>query len=67
MYIPRPAKLLFTVGDGWNRFLEKFGDSVTPWTRLCVERLLACGTAELVAERLHNIDRKRWLLAQAAG
>jgi hypothetical protein len=22
---------------------------------------------ELVAERLHNIDRKRWLLAQAAG
>jgi len=22
---------------------------------------------ELVAERLHNIDRKRWLLAQSAG
>ena len=22
---------------------------------------------ELVAERLHNIDRKRWLLAQATG
>ena len=24
-------------------------------------------TTELVAERLHDIDRKRWLLAQAAG
>lgn len=45
MYIPRPAKLLFTVDDGWNLFLNKFGDSVTPWTRLCVERMLACGTA----------------------
>ena len=37
MYIPRPAKLLFTVDAGWNTFLEKFGDSVTPRTRLrCV-------------------------------
>lgn len=24
-------------------------------------------TSELVAERLHNIDRKRWLLSQTAG
>lgn len=47
MYIPRPAKLLFTVDDGWNTFLEKFGDSVTPWPRLCVERMLACGTTEI--------------------
>ncbi|WGM18059.1 hypothetical protein QE193_22825 (plasmid) [Arsenophonus nasoniae] len=22
MYIPRPAKLLFTIDDGWNKFLE---------------------------------------------
>lgn len=44
MYIPRPAKLLFTIDDGWNRFLEKFGDSISPWTRLSVERMLACGT-----------------------
>ncbi|XYX41655.1 hypothetical protein WKI72_10610 [Candidatus Erwinia dacicola] len=26
MYIPRPAKLLFTVDDGWNPYLEKYGD-----------------------------------------
>lgn len=41
MYVPRPAKLLFTIDDGWNKFLEKFGDSVSPWTRLSVERMLA--------------------------
>lgn len=51
MYIPRPAKLLFTVDDGWNKFLEKFGDRVTPWTRLCVERMLACGTAAMGVRR----------------
>jgi hypothetical protein len=22
MYIPRPAKLLFTIDDGWNKFLD---------------------------------------------
>lgn len=47
MYIPRPAKLLFTVNDAWNTFLEKFGDSVSPWTRLCVERMLSCGTTAM--------------------
>jgi hypothetical protein len=26
MYIPRPAKLLFTVGDGWNCLLDSNGD-----------------------------------------
>lgn len=30
MYIPRPAKLLFTVDDGWNKLFEKFGDRATP-------------------------------------
>nr|WP_204313174.1 hypothetical protein [Klebsiella michiganensis] len=53
MYIPRPAKLLFTLDDGWNTFLEKFGDSITitPWTRLYVERMLACGTTEIGVSR----------------
>ena len=51
MYIPRPTKLLFTVDDGWNQFLEKFGDTVTPWTRLCVERMLACGTIAMGVRR----------------
>ncbi|NJD85021.1 IS91 family transposase, partial [Candidatus Erwinia dacicola] len=31
---PAPAKLLFTVDDGWNRYLEKHGDSVSQWTPL---------------------------------
>ena len=40
---------------------------------LCGNRLRFTGAeagrhaTELVAERLHNIDRKRWLLAQIAG
>ncbi len=35
----------------------------------CASAVLQAGrhTAELVAERQHSIDRKRWLLAQAAG
>ncbi|WP_420836512.1 hypothetical protein, partial [Candidatus Erwinia dacicola] len=33
-YIPRPAKLLFTVDDGWNPYLEKHSDSVSQWTQL---------------------------------
>lgn len=51
MYIPRPAKLLFTIDDGWNKFIEKFGDNVTPWTRLSVERMLACGTCAMGVRR----------------
>lgn len=51
MYIPRPAKLLFTVDDGWNLFLEKSGDSISPWIRLSVERMLACGTATMGIRR----------------
>lgn len=51
MYIPRPAKLLFTVDDGWNRYLGSNGDTVSPWTRLCVERMLACGTTEMGVRR----------------
>lgn len=42
MHIPRPAKLLFTVDDGGNHDLEKHGDSVSQWTRLAVESMLAC-------------------------
>lgn len=51
MYIPRPAKLLFTVDNGWELFLEKFGDGISLWTRLCVERMLACGTTEMDVRR----------------
>lgn len=53
MYIPRPAKLLFTIDDGWNKFLEKFGGSVSPWTKLSVERMLACGTCAMGVRRFY--------------
>ncbi|BET80832.1 Transposase IS801 [Edwardsiella anguillarum] len=49
MYIPRPAKLLFTFDNGWNRYLEKHGDNVSQWTLLSVERMLACGTCVMCA------------------
>jgi hypothetical protein len=51
MYIPRPAKLLFTVDDTWNRYLASNGDTVSPWARLCVERMLACGIASMGVRR----------------
>ncbi|MFV8988371.1 transposase zinc-binding domain-containing protein [Serratia fonticola] len=51
MYIPRPAKLLFTVDDGWNNYLEKHGDNISQWARLCVERMLACGTCAMGVRR----------------
>ncbi|XYX39390.1 transposase zinc-binding domain-containing protein [Candidatus Erwinia dacicola] len=51
MYIPRPAKLLFTVDDGWKRYLEKHGDSVSQWTPLAVERMPACGTCAMGVRR----------------
>lgn len=40
MCIPRSEKCLFTINDGWRLFLDKFGDSVSPWTRHCVEGML---------------------------
>ena len=51
MYIPRPAKLLFTIDDAWNRYMGKHGDTLSPWTILCVERMLACGTAAMGVKR----------------
>ena len=51
MYTPRPAKLLFTIDDAWNMFLDKHGDNISPWTRLCVARMLACGTTEMGVRR----------------
>lgn len=51
MYIPRPAKLLFTFDEGWNKFLEKYGDIMSEWTRLSVERMLACGTCDMGVRR----------------
>ncbi|WP_186821238.1 transposase zinc-binding domain-containing protein, partial [Candidatus Erwinia dacicola] len=40
-----------TVDDGWNRYLEKHGDSVSQWTRLSVERMRACGTCAMGVRR----------------
>ncbi|PNM27162.1 IS91 family transposase [Yersinia enterocolitica] len=51
MYIPRPAKLLFQHDEGWNRFLDKHGDTLTDWTQLSVERMLACGTCAMGVRR----------------
>ncbi|PNK88331.1 IS91 family transposase [Serratia odorifera] len=51
MYIPRPAKLLFQHDEGWERFLEKNGHQLTDWTKLSVERMLACGTCAMGVRR----------------
>ncbi len=65
MYIPRPAKLLFTVDNGWERFLEKYGDSFPEWTKLVVERTLACGTGAMGIRRYccssASCTHSRWL------
>lgn len=39
-----PHQTAFTVDDSWNRYLEKHGDSISLWTHLFVECMLACGT-----------------------
>ncbi|AXF76575.1 transposase zinc-binding domain-containing protein [Erwinia tracheiphila] len=51
MYIPRPAKLLFQHDDGWERFLDKNGHQLSDWTKLSVERMLACGTCAIGVRR----------------
>ena len=51
MYIPRPAKLLFQHDDGWSRYLDKHGDALSDWTKLAVERMLACGTSAMGVRR----------------
>ncbi|MFT2793910.1 IS91 family transposase, partial [Serratia sp. T13T92] len=51
MYIPRPAKLLFQHDDGWSRYLDKHGDTLSDWTKLAVERMLACGTCAMGVRR----------------
>jgi len=51
MYIPRPAKLLFQHDDGWSRYLDKHGDTLSDWTKLAVERMLACGTCTMGVRR----------------
>nr|WP_227818446.1 transposase zinc-binding domain-containing protein [Serratia marcescens] len=51
MYIPRPVKLLFQHDDGWSRYLDKHGDSLSDWTKLAVERMLACGTCAMGVRR----------------
>lgn len=51
MYIPRPAKLLFQHDDGWSRYLDKHGDTLSDWNQLAVERMLACGTCAMGVRR----------------
>ncbi|WP_405471077.1 hemagglutinin repeat-containing protein (plasmid) [Morganella morganii] len=51
MYIPRPAKLLFQIDDGWNQLLIKHGSAVPEWTKLVIERMLACGTGTMGIRR----------------
>ena len=51
MYIPRPAKLLFQHNEGWNRFLDKHSDTITDWTQLSVERILAYSTCAMGVRR----------------
>ncbi|EIC83100.1 hypothetical protein [Serratia sp. M24T3] len=36
MYIQRPAKLLFQHNDGWSRYLDKHGDTLSDWTKLAL-------------------------------
>ncbi|MFB9086426.1 hypothetical protein LU631_18500 [Erwinia tracheiphila] len=66
MYIPRLAKLLFTGDDGWNRHLEKHGDSISQWTRLFVECLLACGTCVIDLRRYCSARRTAHIPASSA-
>lgn len=51
MYIPRPAKLLFQIDDGWGKLLDKHGHSIPAWTQLVIERMLACGTPTMGSRR----------------
>ncbi|RDL12928.1 IS91 family transposase, partial [Serratia fonticola] len=51
MYIPRPAKLLFQHDHGWSKYLDKHGDTLSDWTKLAVERMLACGTCLMGVRR----------------
>ena len=39
MYIPRPAKLLFQIDDGWDRLLINRGHTIPEWTKLVIERI----------------------------
>ncbi|MFT2798944.1 transposase, partial [Serratia sp. N21D137] len=35
---------MFQHDDGWSCYLDKHGDTLSDWTKLAVERMLACGT-----------------------
>ncbi|HGM5307300.1 TPA: transposase zinc-binding domain-containing protein [Serratia marcescens] len=51
MYIPRPAKLLFQHDEGWSNYLDKHGDSLSDWTELAVECMLACDICAMGVRR----------------
>jgi hypothetical protein len=46
-----PAKLLFQHDDGWSQYLDKHGDTLSYWTKLAVERMLACGNCLMGVRR----------------
>ena len=47
MHIPRPAQLLSQIDDGRGLLLAKHGIAIPEWTKLVVERMLACGTGAM--------------------
>nr|WP_241391684.1 transposase zinc-binding domain-containing protein [Yersinia frederiksenii]ULG19794.1 IS91 family transposase [Yersinia frederiksenii] len=51
MHIPRPTKLLFQIDDGWGQLLAKHGNTAPEWTKLVIERMLACGTGAMGVRR----------------
>lgn len=51
MHILRPAKLLFQIDDGCDQLLVKHGHAVPEWTKLVIERMLACGTGAIGIRR----------------
>lgn len=38
---------LQSLDGAWNRFMDKHGDTICSWTVLCIEHMLACGTAAM--------------------
>lgn len=51
MHIPRPAKLLFQIDDGWDQSLIKNGHAVPVWTKLVIEGMIAYGTGAMGIRR----------------
>lgn len=50
MYIPRPAKLLFQIDDGWGKMVFSSAE-------------VGSRAEVLLAQRRQQLEKKRWLLA----